>query len=126
MARKSFISSLPKDVVLELNDVIRQHEYGDHESNVAWLKQKGFQVSRSAMHRYTAELKARDGFDGSAGSFKLIADLMAKDSNRDLLYQELGQIEFNGKIKKGAFAPFLLLSENYKMGKISKTHRFNR
>ena len=94
MARKSFISSLPKDVVLELNDVIRQHEYGDHESNVAWLKQKGFQVSRSAMHRYTAELKARDGFDGSAGSFKLTADLMAKDSNLDLLYQELGQIEF--------------------------------
>lgn len=94
MGRKSLVSSLSKEVVLEFNQVIRENDYGNQECIVEWLKERGYGGSKSAVNRYIAQLKARDGFDGKAGSFKLVTGLTAKDSNIELLYKELGELEF--------------------------------
>ncbi|MCE3057189.1 hypothetical protein IML52_05340 [Aggregatibacter actinomycetemcomitans] len=37
MGRKSLISSLPRDVLLELNDVIRTNEYGNQDEVLKWF-----------------------------------------------------------------------------------------
>ncbi|KYK77656.1 Protein of uncharacterised function (DUF3486) [Aggregatibacter actinomycetemcomitans] len=94
MGRKSLISSLPRDVLLELNDVIRTNEYGNQDEVLKWLTERSLKGSKSALNRYINQLKARDGFDGKAGSFRLMTGLTAKDNNIDLLYKELGEIEF--------------------------------
>lgn len=94
MGRKSLLSSLPRDVILELNEVIRINEYGSQAEVLKWLKEHGIKGSKSALNRYITQLKLRDGFDGKAGSFRLMTGLTAKDNNIDLLYKELGEIEF--------------------------------
>lgn len=93
MGRKSFISELPEDFFNSLNEKIRECKYGDHDRIVEWIQCHGYKTSRSAVHRYASELKIKDGFDGVAGSFRLYANLNAKESNLELLYKELGEIE---------------------------------
>nr|DAX18352.1 MAG TPA: Protein of unknown function (DUF3486) [Caudoviricetes sp.] len=94
MARKSFITALPKEIVEALHERIRAAEYGDHMAMVEWVKQQGYHASKSAMCRYTLELKARDGYEGGAGSFKLHTQMHSKDSNLEMLYKELGELEY--------------------------------
>ncbi|MGE4799984.1 phage protein Gp27 family protein [Yersinia hibernica] len=95
--KKSFASQLPDDVISKLHQRIREARYGKHESLVTWLSSLGYTASRSSMHRYTTQLKLKDGYQGSAGSFLLEAalnDSPTRDHNLVALYQELGELEY--------------------------------
>lgn len=99
--RKSFITNLTEEHVLELHSRVRNARYGEHDGMVDWLKSLGYTVSRSAMARYSSELKKRDGYEGTAGSFTLhtaINDAPDHDLNLANLYKELGEVEYR-KVK---------------------------
>ncbi|WP_392434905.1 hypothetical protein ACF3VQ_09245 [Yersinia sp. HM-2024] len=95
--RKSFITNLTDEHIFALHTRIRNARYGEHDDMVDWLKSLGYAVSRSAMARYSGELKRRDGYEGTAGSFTLhsaINDAPDYDMNLANLYKELGEIEY--------------------------------
>ncbi len=94
MARKSFVSDLPDTVLHELNDRIRAAKYGDHDTNVEWLDDLGYNSSRSAMGRYALELKKLDGHQGTAGSLALHASIESTNSSVGALLKELGELEY--------------------------------
>lgn len=99
--RKSFITNLTEEHILELHSRIRDARYGEHDNMVDWLKSLGYAASRSAMARYSGKLKKRDGYEGTAGSFTLhsaINDAPDYDLNLANLYKELGEIEYR-KVK---------------------------
>lgn len=54
------IKLLPKPVLEELHERLRHVAYGGFVEHSAWLEQQGYIVSKSAIHRYAQELKARD------------------------------------------------------------------
>lgn len=94
MARKSFVSDLPDIILHELNEKIRLVKYGDHDANVEWLNDLGYNSSRSAMGRYALELKKLDGHKGTAGSLALHASIESTDSSVGALLKELGELEY--------------------------------
>ena len=69
MARVSSIKTLPPDVRAELDSRLRKSGYGGVIGVAAWLTEHGgVVVSKSAVHRYAQELKARDSVVERASS----------------------------------------------------------
>lgn len=58
MARASKIMKLPPEVLEELNAMLISNGFNDYEGLSDWLKEKGFDISRSAVHRHGSELEA--------------------------------------------------------------------
>ncbi|MDD5391192.1 MAG: DUF3486 family protein [Gallionellaceae bacterium] len=58
MARASKIMKLPPEVLEELNARLISGGFNDYEGLSDWLKEKGFDISRSAVHRHGSELEA--------------------------------------------------------------------
>ena len=58
MARASKIMKLPPEVLEELNAMLISSGFNDYEGLSDWLKSKGFDISRSAVHRHGSELEA--------------------------------------------------------------------
>lgn len=94
MGRISFLSEVPEEVIYDLNQRIIEANYGDAQKLADWFKSQGYKTSKTAMHRYIKELKAINGHSGTSGSFKLYASLTASESNLDMLYKELGRLEY--------------------------------
>ena len=94
MGRVSFLSDVPEEAIYELNQRIIEANYGDAQRLADWFKSQGYKTSKTAMHRYIKELKAINGHNGVSGSLRLYASLTASDSNLDLLYKELGRLEY--------------------------------
>ena len=55
MARRTSLTQLPPDILDELHKRLVEANFGDYDSHVAWLQEHGFQISRSAIHRYAVE-----------------------------------------------------------------------
>lgn len=55
MAPRSAILNLPPEVVRELNSRIVASGFAKYEEHSSWLKEKGFPVSKTALHRYAAD-----------------------------------------------------------------------
>lgn len=56
----SVVKKLPKKLRDELDERLRASSYGDIILHTEWLQEKGVKCSKSALHRYSMELKTRD------------------------------------------------------------------
>lgn len=55
MGKRMSVTTLPKEVLDELRQRLMRSNFGSYEDHAAWLKSKGFPISKSAIHRYAME-----------------------------------------------------------------------
>ena len=58
MPPRSKVDSLPQDVLDELNSRLVAAGFSGYEGFAEWLKDKGFDISKSALHRHGSALEA--------------------------------------------------------------------
>lgn len=59
MPAPSKIELLPEDIRAELNGQIVARAFSDYEALAAWLAERGFGISKSAIHRYGQRLERK-------------------------------------------------------------------
>ncbi len=59
MPARSKIFTLPEEVKAELDKRLVAGGFSDYGTLAAWLQEKGFEISRSAVHRYGQEFEAK-------------------------------------------------------------------
>lgn len=57
MPRRPTIVMLPTDIRHELDKRLVECSFGDYHAHAAWLGEKGYPISKSAVHRYASEKK---------------------------------------------------------------------
>lgn len=57
MARPSSIDKLPEDIRNGLHNELLYTNFTDYDHVYSWLTEKGFKISRSAIHRYAVSRK---------------------------------------------------------------------
>lgn len=90
------LTKLPPDILKELQEQIRANYYGHNKEISDWLKEKGYLIGKSTIHRYSLKLKALDGYAGKSNTNELLAKISAEnlDSFSLLsLFQKLGRLE---------------------------------
>lgn len=95
--KTSNILNLPTEIINELHQRLRKSGYSGFVELEKWLKDLGFNISKSGIHRYAQKLKSLDGFISKSGSFDLAVQINTmSDGNTPLnqLYQELGKLEY--------------------------------
>lgn len=73
MARRSSVFDLPQEVRDELNARLVQSGFGGYEDLAEWLRGQGFQISRSAVHRYGQDLEAE--YEAAMGDVRRATEL---------------------------------------------------
>jgi hypothetical protein len=59
MGARSAVERLPDDTQKELNRRLISNAFGDYDGLTAWLAEQGFEISRSAVHRYGQKFEER-------------------------------------------------------------------
>lgn len=99
MAGATFLARLSRTQAMELNDEVRSRRYGQHQALIAWMSERGFNVSKSAMARYAQALKRSDGVIGKAGSHLVAAAMPIRATDTlEGLFQRLGELEYERSI----------------------------
>ena len=57
MGKRSAVEMLPDDVRKQLEHEIRKSRFSGYEQHRKWLEQQGYEISRSAVHRYGQQLQ---------------------------------------------------------------------
>lgn len=57
MGKRSAVEMLPDDVRKQLEHEIRKSRFSGYEQHRKWLEQQGYEISRSAVHRYGQKLQ---------------------------------------------------------------------
>ncbi|MEO1766778.1 DUF3486 family protein [Thiobacter aerophilum] len=52
MARRSKVDTLPPALKAELERLLADRTHGGYEALAAWLKEQGYEISKSSLHRY--------------------------------------------------------------------------
>lgn len=97
MPKTATLFSLPKEILKELHQRLKQSGYTQFIELSDWLKSLGYNISKSALHRYAVKLKANDGFTEKGGSVSLAVKMNDTGefiSSLDDLYRELGFVEY--------------------------------
>lgn len=58
MPKRSAVSQLPESVRDELNRRLVANEFGDYAGLAVWLRDLGFQISKTSLHRHGTQLEA--------------------------------------------------------------------
>lgn len=58
MARRSKVDALPPALKAELERLLADRSHGGYEALAAWLKDQGYDISKSAVHRYDQRVQA--------------------------------------------------------------------
>lgn len=58
MARRSKVDALPPALKAELERLLADRTHGGYEALAAWLREQGFEVSKSSLHRYDQRVQA--------------------------------------------------------------------
>lgn len=75
---KSSLFNLTNDVKEELHFRLRTSNYSGFIELETWLRSLGYKTSKSAIHRYSQNLKELDGFEGRSGSHHLAVQINTK------------------------------------------------
>lgn len=73
MSRRSAIFDLPQEVREELSERLISSGFGGYEGLSDWLADKGFSISKSAIHRYGQGLQ--EDFDAAMGDVRKAQEL---------------------------------------------------
>lgn len=75
MAPRSIIETLPENVRREFERKLAENGFGNYTELTAWLNQQGFEISRSAVHRYGQKVERRfASIKASTEAARLIAE----------------------------------------------------
>ena len=75
MAPRSIIETLPENVRREFERKLAENGFGNYTELTAWLNQQGFEISRSAVHRYGQKVERRFvSIKASTEAARLIAE----------------------------------------------------
>jgi len=91
MAMRSAIRKLSKTDLSELHQRLRDTWYSDVDDHTAWLKGKGYDISRSSLHRYMLRLRETDKESGSEQAAIAASRADSKQRKRQLL-ERLGAL----------------------------------
>lgn len=58
MARTFSVSKLPESILQDLRHRIAHADFSNYESHAVWLKELGYTISKSSIHRYAMEQEA--------------------------------------------------------------------
>lgn len=58
MARRSKIDGLPSELKNELERLLADRAHGGYEALAAWLREQGYEISKSSLHRYDQRVQA--------------------------------------------------------------------
>jgi hypothetical protein len=58
MARRSKVDTLPPALKAELERLLADRTHGGYEALAAWLKEQGYEISKSSLHRYDQRVQA--------------------------------------------------------------------
>lgn len=58
MARRSKVDTLPPALKAELERLLADRTHGGYEALAAWLKEQGFEIGKSSLHRYDQRVQA--------------------------------------------------------------------
>lgn len=93
MAMRSKLRHLSPNEKREFIQRVRRSEYGDINSHVKWLGEKGYKFSRSAVHRYMQGIQKVDAASGILPARMLEVSRSQRGERRRLL-EQLGRVEF--------------------------------
>lgn len=73
MPPRSSVYALPQEVRDRLNARLVESGFGDYSALSAWLAEQGYEISRSAVHRYGRELESE--YEAAMGDVKRATEL---------------------------------------------------
>lgn len=82
MGRQSSITALPGDVREALNRELNARNFSGYEALEDWLRDQGFEISKSAIHRYGQKIERRmQAIKASTEAAKLITESAGDDQD---------------------------------------------
>jgi len=82
MGRQSSITALPENVRSALNGELAARNFSGYEALEAWLRDQGFEISKSAIHRYGQKIERRmQAIKASTEAAKLIVEAAGDDQD---------------------------------------------
>lgn len=82
MARQSSITVLPDEEIAALNREIVARKFSGYEDLEAWMRERGFSVSRSAIHRHGQKIERRmAAIRASTEAAKMITEAAGDDQD---------------------------------------------
>ena len=82
MGRQSSITALPENVRSALNCELAARNFSGYEALEAWLRDQGFEISKSAIHRYGQKIERRmQAIKASTEAAKLIVEAAGDDQD---------------------------------------------
>lgn len=82
MAKRSTISQLPENVRREFELKLAQNGFADYTALTEWLNGQGYEISRSAVHRYGKQVQERfESIKATTEAARLIAEGAADDDD---------------------------------------------
>ncbi|HDR1101106.1 phage protein Gp27 family protein [Pasteurella multocida] len=97
MPKGSTLAPLPQEIIEELQNKIRDCKYTQNRELAEWLQSKGFNISKSALHRFSQKLKEADGYTAKSGTNELVSQINNypfKNNQLMKLYARLGKLEY--------------------------------
>jgi transposase-like protein len=82
MPQRSKIITLPEDILGELNQKLLEGKFCDYSALADWLQGKGFDISRSSLHRYGQNFEERlAAITMATEQARAVADAAKDDDN---------------------------------------------
>lgn len=82
MAKRSTIATLPPDILAAFERRLAENGFANYTELTEWLNQQGYEVSRSAVHRYGQKVERRfAAIKSSTEAARLIADGAADEGD---------------------------------------------
>ena len=104
MAPRSSMAVLPQDIKHEFERRLTENGFQNYTELTEWLNEQGFQISRSAVHRYGQKIERRfAAIKDSTEAARLIADHASDegDSRSEALMAMLQTELFNAMVEIG-------------------------
>lgn len=106
MTKRSAVLALPEDVRGELERQLVARAFSDYRGLAAWLEDRGFEISKSALHRYGQEFEDRvEALRTATHQAKLIVESTPDDEGavsealmrlvQEKIFQLMMQLEIN-------------------------------
>lgn len=82
MGRQSSITALPEETRQALNRELSARNFSGYEALEDWLREQGFEISKSAIHRYGQKIERRmQAIKASTEAAKMIVDAAGDDQD---------------------------------------------
>jgi hypothetical protein len=100
MPARSKITMLPEEIKAEVNRRLIAGSFADYAALAEWLQEQGFEISRSAIHRYGQEFEAKcEAIKIATEQAKAIVGVVGDDEGNMALIRLIQQLSFDILVK---------------------------